>query len=234
LEIEYCHYILSLCADVNYGTAVPKGFRMRQNIIDQFHEQFQFKEGQWQKYNRWLVDSLYYAIVKGDYILERELDEDARKIYMRCNKLITNYRANFPMDYAVDHDMIFEIANDFNWLLASKKEHERKNLMGQIKLNDDMMISRRWIVTFLEDLKKIYQEKFEECPYMEEALKKRRSIVAWSRDEKVRWYVSQHLSNEELEDWITETKDTMWKELYLFYILMVTAVRFENMRRRLK
>lgn len=234
MEIEYCRYILSLCADVNYGTAVPKGFRLKQNIIDQFNEQFQFKESQWPKYNRWLVDSLYYAIVDGDYILERELNEDARKIYMRCKKRIKNYRANFPMDYAVDHDVIFEIANDFNWLLASKKEHERKNLMGQIQLNDDMMISRRWIVTFLEDLQKIYQEKFEECPYMEEALKKRRSIVVWSRYEKVRGYVNQHLSNEEFEDWIAETKDEMWKESYLFYILMVTAVRFENMRRRIK
>lgn len=192
----------------------PKGFRLKQNIVDRFDAQFQFKESQWPKYNRRLVDSLYYAIVDGDYILARELDEDARKIYSRYEKLITKYHMNFPMDYAVDHDVIFEIANDFNWLLASKKEHERGNLMGRIQLNDNMRISRRRIVTFLEDLQNIYQKKFEECPYMEEVLKKRKSFVVWSLDEKVRRYVSQDLSNEEFEDWIVETKDTMWRGIF--------------------
>lgn len=232
MKKEYCHYLLSLCEDANYAGAVPHGFRLKQSIIEQFDEQFQFKEAQWPKYNKQMVNVLYHAIVDGKYIKERELDDDAKKIYVRCKNKISEYCKNFPRDYVINHEVIFEIANDFNWLLASKKEHLKRKLSGCIQLNDNMPLLRRRLVLFLEDLRQSYEERTKEYPYMEKALKKRRSIVGFSPDENVRWYVGQDMSNEELENLINETKKKIWQEQYLYYILMVTAVRFEHLKRR--
>lgn len=217
---------------MNYAVAVPKGFRLKQNIINEFEEQFQFKGSQWPKFNMWMVDALYHTIVDGEYVSENELDADARKIHLRCEKTISKLYLDFPKDYMVDHDVIFEIVNDFNWLLASERENERRKLTGRIQLSDNMVMLRKNTVKFLEWLQSQIDKDAEELPFMKEALSRKRKIIVGFPDDHIRWYIERTESAKDLEAWIQDTENRVREKRYLFYILMVTAVRFEYLKRR--
>ena len=229
---EYCHYILSLCNRDIISTAALGKYKTRQDILNDFENLFDYRSNQWPKFNRRLVKDLFWSISENIFIKESALDTDAKRIFKRCLSGTKGMRIKLKDGYDVDYDGLFNILADYIWLLASKQyctSHEE----NAFYLIDNFTLLRTKTECFLNELYWQCEQEIKECSIMEEALRLRRKIFSFSPDERVRCYVSADISNTDIQNLIIENKVSIEQKQYLFFALMVTNIRCEEMRRGL-
>jgi len=229
---EYCHYILSLCNRDIISTAALGKYRTKQDILDDFENLFDYRSNQWPKFNRRLVKDLFWSISENIFIKESALDTDAQRIFKRCLSGTKGMHIKLKDGYDVDYDGLFNILADYNWILASK-QYCISHKENTIYLIDNFT----WLSTgtkfFLNELYRQCEQEIDECSIMEEALRLRGKLFSYSPDERVRCYVSADMSNTDMKKLIGEIRASIKQKLFLFFALMVTNIRREEMRRGL-
>jgi hypothetical protein len=229
---EYCHYILSLCNHDIISTAAIGKYKTKQDILDGFENHFDYRSNQWPKFNRRLVKDLFWSISENIYIKDSALDIDAKRIFRRCLSGAKEMNIRLKDGYDVDYDELFNIFADYIWLLASKQyciQHKE----NAFYLIDNFTLLRTRTKCFLNEVYCQCEQEIVECTIMEEALRLRRKLCSYSSDERVRCYVSDYMTNTDLQNLIDEKKVSIEQKQYLFFALMVTNIRCDEMRRGL-
>ena len=228
---EYCHYILSLDNRKSVYATVPARYKTKQDILSDFDENFKYNPRRCPGFNKWLVDTLWWALEDSELIQTSKLSGDVGFIYKRCIDRMPQIDTKRRDDgYVINYQDIFEILSDFIWILISQRccGKERKST---IQLIDNFSIIHIKIRQVYINMEQKRGQDAEEVSVIEKALRLKKKFFSITSDERVRRYLESGMRYEEIQGLLDEKKRQVEHDDYLFFALMATSVRYEEVRR---
>ncbi|MDF2854641.1 MAG: hypothetical protein K0Q87_492 [Neobacillus sp.] len=227
---EYCHYALSLNNRKSVFAAAPTQYITKQSILDDFNQTFGYTIKRWPRFNKNLIDALWWAFKDSDLLRTNKLNKDAKILYRRCLKGLQKIDVASSDSYEINYCDMFEILADYIWLLSSQRYCAKRN-ERQTYLIDKFSQIHVQMRQILKEWDYQREEDVKECSVIEEALRlKRRVFCGTSSDDRIRWYLTSGMQNDELQDLIDEKKRQIGHEHYLYFAIIATSVRYEEVR----
>ena len=236
--MEYCHHILSKGKSKSLYAAAPNDYKSKKDVLDQFDRLMCYSPKRWPGFNDKLTRSIRWLLDESRLLGIRYMGEDANSVYERCYERIPRIDHRIrPEGYVIDYSEVFEILGDFIWLYVSQ-QNCKKNGSHKLILIDDFQILHHGVKELYEILDEFIYEAEYECKDIAEAEELRRNhrlitafIPGVIANDRVRWYCSSEIRDDDFYHLKHEKEEYAEWVKYIYFALIATSVRFEEIRR---
>ena len=228
---EYCHFILSRDKNDILYPGFPKKYRKKIDILNDFDYTMDYSSNRWRWFNATLSESLNYLFYESNLLNRHKMLEDALKIYRRCEERVPSVRyTQGDSGYIIDYLTVFEILSDFIWLYLSQQKL-KKGFRGTESLIENFNTMHIKYNGLFNELLNLSSDSKHCYSAAKKALElKNKLFPGLISDDLVRYYYSE-FSYRDLEQEVSEIKKEVECSNYLYFAMISTSVRYEEIRR---